>query len=170
MKKIEINLNMYLRIFFCFTVFVFTQCTKKNVQLEAILDVYIDHYKITKSDHYILLNENDWTDTSSIIVIRFNYFVKDKLNLPDTAFKSSYKGINLYFEQLKDDFPISNTLNFEKIITNQKDVILNNNDYFNDIQIVCSKRSKCILYVLNETNNDIKEIVKAFKQKGLTCN
>ena len=167
MKKTEKRIGFYFTVILFILVMYSIRCSikSKNIKLELILDSYIEHYKISKSENYLLIGSHEWSDTSSILVISFNYILKDKLNLPKESFKSSFKGISIYSNKLT----IPNALTFEKIMTNQAGIIVNNTE-LNDIQIIYRNKDGCILYVLNETNKDIKEIVKSFKQKELKCN
>ncbi len=159
-----------LAMFLCLTILCFSMCSDdKKGKLEQILDVYIEHYKISKSEHFLSVGSTKWDDSTSVLVISFRYFAKDSLNLPKEVFKSYYKGINIYSNYIT----IPNLLSFEKIVTPQVEGrFMSSNEYFNDVQIEYSNKNNCILSVDGDynNNNNTKEIVKEFKEKGLICN
>jgi hypothetical protein len=101
-------------------VFYFSNCNNKKGKLESLLDEYIAYYNINKMENYLVVNSNKWTDTTSIIVIKYKYLAKDKLKLPEEALKSSYKNMSVYFTGLLA-LPIPNGLHFEKVITQQEE-------------------------------------------------
>lgn len=152
-----------------FLVFYFINCNNKKGKFEFLLDEYIDYYNINKMENYLVVNSNKWTDTTSITVVKYKYIAKDKLKLPEEAFKSSYKNISIYFTGSLP-LPITNGLYFDKIITQQEeDKDEPYNEYFNDIQIVYYPKCDCFFEVINNSKTGAI-FTEKLKRKGIICN
>ncbi len=167
--QISANIKSLFLMILCFSLFYFENCNNKSGQFESIIDEYITYNKILKERQYLVVNSNKWTDSTSIIVIKSKYFKKDRFNLTDDTFESSYKGLKIYFIGMTP-FPISNNLNLNKIAA----VLEEKNsesyrDYFDEIQIVYYPKGNCILKILGDSSNS-EYFRKIFKKKGIMCN
>ncbi len=172
MKKSEFNMKKFL-IFKLSSILIFilffSNCYKdiKKGNFEKILDEYISINKIDKTEHYLLVSSNKWTDSTSIIVLEYNYFKKDKLKLPENSLRSSYQGITMYFFG-NIEFPAPNGFLYEKIKTEQENKLESYNEYFNEVQIEYFVSKDCFIDIINYSKAS-ESLRKTLKKNGLLC-
>ena len=148
----------------------FNYCCKQysNGKFEFILDEYIKYYKINKSEQYLLIGINTWSDSTSNIGISSCNITKNKINLSNRTFMSLYKGIKIY----SDFIPMSNNLYFERItVKTENNVTELGKEYFNDLQLIYYGKQDCLLEILpkSEHNKDDEYFEKIFNEKKLMC-